>query len=522
MNCPNCGFEAEQAGAAECPRCGVVYAKWRPRAAGAPKDESRMPPARKSRLAVALPVVAVMGALALLVFFGLRHIPVPGRPETSDAQIQTSVSGPFTFVPPARVEEQEPGSGSEPEAEPEAEPEPEPGPEQVSQGRDIKRPCGEGVMDTAGVKSVRDGLDALRAGQLERGTGELDALRPRLHACMLDQVDPLLASGHLALGRRAFDLEMWTEAASRFARAAGIAPKQAPPHYWLGRLAEKQGDLKRAGAEYEEAARLDADEQTLERLFTLAYKANEHDQAAGWVKKLVAVTRGAGKWNAWAARLARERPAESSMQNRVNERFIIKYDGRENSDAAFAVQEALRDGFLALTRELRIVPAQPVTAILYTGQQFHDVTRAPKWSGGRFDGKIRIPVGGVSRSGGPLLRKVVFHELVHALVAERTHDRCPAWFHEGLAEYYEGLSSGAPDGGNPRWNGRVLRALEGSFGRLPARLVSTAYNVSREAVAYIVSAKGENTIPRLLDSLAGGSSMEDALRGAGLSYDQNP
>jgi hypothetical protein len=36
--------------------------------------------------------------------------------------------------------------------------------------------------------------------------------------------------------------------------------------------------------------------------------------------------------------------------------------------------------------------------ILYTEQQFRDITQAPAWSDGQFDGKIRISTKGVARS----------------------------------------------------------------------------------------------------------------------------
>ena len=47
--------------------------------------------------------------------------------------------------------------------------------------------------------------------------------------------------------------------------------------------------------------------------------------------------------------------------------------------------------------------------ILYSNQQFRDITRAPAWAGGGYDGRIRLPVSGALRSPQSLDR-VVIHE----------------------------------------------------------------------------------------------------------------
>jgi len=62
-------------------------------------------------------------------------------------------------------------------------------------------------------------------------------------------------------------------------------------------------------------------------------------------------------------------------------------------------------------------------------------TGAPEWSGGRYDGKIRIPIFDrkqpVART-----RQVFAHELVHACLANI--GPWPSWLHEGLAQRLSG------------------------------------------------------------------------------------
>ena len=48
-------------------------------------------------------------------------------------------------------------------------------------------------------------------------------------------------------------------------------------------------------------------------------------------------------------------------------------------------------------RGLSYYPDHEIQVILYSGQQFQEVTDAPGWSGGIYDGKIRIPIGGIEQ-----------------------------------------------------------------------------------------------------------------------------
>jgi len=511
MRCPKCGFEVMPGCETECIRCGIVFAKYRPPVKETAGNENppdaidcfrvsyHMPASSSSRtVLITIAILSVMGAVLLVLIFGSRRQHVPLAPDGSlaveDLKIKNSMP-----LPPSPAEPAESGS--------------------YSKSRKNPGQCGATPLEQSMLREADEALAKLKAGQLEGGVTELDALRLKLPVCAQVQIDPRLAEAHVTLGNRAFERERWSEASLQYGKAAMLAPESAEPYYGLGRLAEKKGDMKSARTEYLKAARRNVNEKTLERLFSMAYAANELDEAAAISRKLVKITNGEAKWKEWSERLSRERPAENSMQNRVNERFVIKYDGRENQDAAFAVQEALRDAFIDLTRELRVKPSRPLTVILYTRQQFFDVTRAPSWSGGIYDDKIRIPAGGLTRKGAPLLRRVVFHELVHALVSEKTHDNCPKWFNEGLAEYYEGMAGDAPDKGGGRWNGSTLKALEGPFTRLPTRAIGAAYDESRAAVSYIVEKKGENALQHILNSLADGKNMEAALRSVGLSYE---
>ena len=81
--------------------------------------------------------------------------------------------------------------------------------------------------------------------------------------------------------------------------------------------------------------------------------------------------------------------------------------------------------------------------LLYDEKEFRDLIRAPHWTIGVYDGKIRLPAyeKGFSREE---IKKVMRHELTHAFVVEISRRLCPPWLNEGLAEYEEAKIS-APD-----------------------------------------------------------------------------
>ena len=152
---------------------------------------------------------------------------------------------------------------------------------------------------------------------------------------------------------------------------------------------------------------------------------------------------------------------------------------------------------------------------LYTGQAFFDVTRAPSWSGAVNDGKLRIPISGMTGMTADLAR-VLKHELAHSFINQLSAGRCPTWLHEGIAQIEEGKSSAS--------NGRALsqlfqdsneipfNVLEGSFMQFSSPQATLAYAESLAAVEYIRDTYGMSDVPRILERLAQGSSTEAALR----------
>lgn len=132
------------------------------------------------------------------------------------------------------------------------------------------------------------------------------------------------------------------------------------------------------------------------------------------------------------------------------------------------------------------------------------MTRAPGWAGGMFgrsDGKIRLPVqnaAGRER----LLRRVVTHEYVHALV-HALAPAAPLWLHEGLAQYLSGDRAVNAAQVIP------LALLADGFPQ-DARAAYAAYMVSLQAVSDLIEERGMPPLRRLLDELGAGRGLEEA------------
>jgi len=216
------------------------------------------------------------------------------------------------------------------------------------------------------------------------------------------------------------------------------------------------------------------------------------------------------------AKAQREDNAESNFTERESSHFVLHYEGRQTSDSFRGqILEALEADYDDLARELGTPPRDNILVTLYTEQAFFDVTHAPSWSGAMNDGKLRIPINGLS-SMTPELARVLKHELAHSFINQLSGGRCPPWLHEGIAQMLEPKSLGSDGHQLARLfklqNEIPLNALEGSFMRFSGAQAYVAYAESLAAVSYINDSYGMGDIQNILQRLREGSSTEAALR----------
>ncbi len=289
----------------------------------------------------------------------------------------------------------------------------------------------------------------------------------------------------------------------------------------------KLGDLEGAAPLLAEHS----DDPTVRRLLKNVYVTlgNEAMQnadvtaAAGYYEKGAKLDPEDASLTAVLAKLKRDAAAESGMRSTEGGHFIVKYEGGENATAGHLIGILLEEAYMKVGSDFDYYPAHRITALLYSQQRFRDITRTPAWSGAIYDGRIKLPAGGVFEKTDELER-VIFHEYTHAVVHMLAKGRAPVWLNEGLAMYEEGRDAGefAPYLRDLAGTGKLnLRPLEGSFMGLGAEQARTAYILSLSATRYIIDEYGLASVKRILDDLGRGMNVDSAVQDAlYISYDE--
>jgi hypothetical protein len=216
------------------------------------------------------------------------------------------------------------------------------------------------------------------------------------------------------------------------------------------------------------------------------------------------------------AKAQREENVESTFSQGESSHFVLHYEGKQANETLRAqILTTLESDYDDLARDLGNPPRDNILVTLYTEQAFFDVTHAPTWSGAINDGKLRIPLSGLS-SMTPELAHVLKHELAHSFITQLSGGRCPPWLHEGIAQLLEPKSLG----GDGRALSQLfkaqrnipLNALEGSFQSFSGAQAYVAYAESLAAASYINDSYGMSDIQRILQRISQGNSTEAALR----------
>jgi tetratricopeptide (TPR) repeat protein len=211
----------------------------------------------------------------------------------------------------------------------------------------------------------------------------------------------------------------------------------------------------------------------------------------------------------------RDNAAESEAREANSGHFNLRYQGSATPQLAAEILSTLEEHFRSIQSTLRFNPAEPIGVVLYTQQAFRDITQAPTWAAAGNDGRIRVPVQGLTSVSDQLSRELK-HELVHSFVWQKTRGRCPGWLNEGLAQWMEGRRSDRDAAGLIAAYERAqyipLKNLEGSWTRLPAPAARFAYAWSLAAVEYIIANSGTWGVERLFDRFDEDPSFESAMR----------
>lgn len=289
-------------------------------------------------------------------------------------------------------------------------------------------------------------------------------------------------------------------AASAFEDALRDMPREPSLHFGLGLATHLLGQTSRARAALVETLRIAPDHTDASLLLgEILYRAGTIDDAVRVYETALThapqETTIATRLQQWRDELALQRNFYQSQ----GQHFTVLFEGPADEPLAARAVELLESAYWRVGAALSTYPDGPLTVVLYTEQQFRDITRSPDWAAASYDGRIRIPVRGALRHVDELDR-VLTHEFTHALVRTIAPAGVPTWLNEGLAVALE------PNG--TAWSREQLAATRA---RVPAGRLNNGFAGFSPADARIAYAQSGAAVQQLLDN-AGAHAIVALLR----------
>jgi tetratricopeptide (TPR) repeat protein len=336
------------------------------------------------------------------------------------------------------------------------------------------------------------------------GAGD-EALKNNLAAAYND-----IANIHMRSGR-------YSDAISLLETAVSIKPGSSVLRCNLGIALYNDNRREEALEEFRGALSSDPDNPLARKMCGLIlYWKGQMQEALNELKAAARLSPSDEEVQSVLRKIEREYSVEKEFDVDSQVNFTVSFDGKKDYRVGRAVIDALEEARGKVGSDLNFYPREKLAVVIYSGGQFHSLLDKPKNVGGVYDGKIRVPVGGLDTDRDKdMLRQVLRHEYAHAAVHFLTHNRCPLWLNEGIAEY----ESEAWDRNK---EAQISEALQkGSLiplKELPGVLKSTsspriglAYCEALSVVRFIADRHGVYNIRRILDNIDAGDDIDKAL-----------
>lgn len=369
-----------------------------------------------------------------------------------------------------------------------------------------------GIGAAALIWLMRPGADVEAPASAPRANrAKPAAARPVAHTQPARQhpsrVKQLIAQGDFAAAEQAID-------------AALEAGDDAGGTALQGQLHEKRGDWPAARAAYERAVELGSEDPDVFLSLSALYRQQGRQAEAVAMLHRAQQNGAQGRdFEAMKQLVAAEQDAEAGFGSFNSPHFTISFDAGEDGAAAQLVLAQLEDAYLTVGHKLGQYPDHDTPVVLYAERDFQRVTHSPGWAGALYDGRIKVPVGGLQGTSPAELARTIRHEYAHALVVALSGGNCPVWLNEGVAMWAEEER----DGEREEWAlGAIqvsrrpftLAELEKSFAHLSPQDALGAYAQSYLAVRHLVARYGDRALHKLITAYAGGASSADAFRDA--------
>lgn len=381
------------------------------------------------------------------------------------------------------------------------------------------------ALDSDPVVNGDNGLRLIRNGEYERGLEHLQRsyrLFPLNPAYKRDLADGLIAYGRHLMKLKRFDLadENFVKAQDLYSDEPLLSLYRGICTYNLKKYDIARYELERVRSKWPESV------EALYFLGLVLYESDDRPGAVELWERALKLAPDRKEIVDILKRSRREMAVESGMDHGHSSRFDLTYDSDVDSSFALAVLAVLESASNQVGAELGHFPNQRVPVAIYRRADFKIVTDSPEWSGGAYDGTIRLPFGSLKEVT-PQIRAVLYHEYAHVIVFELTRGSCPYWLNEGIAEMFGrkqySRETTELDNAVRKQSFIDFTKLEGSFASLSVPEANLAYQQSHSLVNYLVSAYGWHRVTRILtglgDSLSLSDAISEAFRDYSLSYD---
>jgi tetratricopeptide (TPR) repeat protein len=302
-------------------------------------------------------------------------------------------------------------------------------------------------------------------------------------------------------------------AADAFREAIALDPKNAALRVGAGMAAALQRRDEEARAHFEQALALDPKLTVARAQLAQVVRRQGHYQEAIRLLEIVAANApGDAAVRELLERWQRERDLHERTRLEVGDFFTVSFEGPEDAALASQALESLTRAYWRICDVFGAFPPKSIPVVLYTREQFRDVTRSPQWAAAAYDGIIRVPMLGAGERGEDLDR-VLAHEFAHALIRSLATRNLPTWLNEGLASVLEsddldwathivGKAGFVPP----------LGRLTPPFAKLSGGDAQLAYAASALAARRLLDEAGGTAVANLLRDLGAGIEFEDAFQ----------
>jgi len=373
-------------------------------------------------------------------------------------------------------------------------------------GRAAGAPSDAEGLSPDDVRALEELSARVRAANVPIGPEDLRTIEsvfarhPELVAAkqLLEATLVRLAAGQRAQGRT-------SDAEALLRRAGSLQPDDLVPRVALLDLLLDARDWTGAESVAGEILALSPrDLDALDRLAFALFRQDRNREAADVLRERLTIREGA-EARALLARIEKALTDETGMTEQRLAHFNVRYDGEAHEEVGREVLRALERHYATLVTTLDYEPRATIPVILFSQQAYYDASGAPRWSGGVYDhldGRIRVPIGGLTPSLGPEMDGTLIHELSHAFAAEITGGLTPTDVNEGLAQYMEAKRAST-----------LLRPQELEYlaeGRIGG--VAGAYLEALSFVEYLMGLRGQGGMNDLLRAMGETRSVDEAFQ----------